>query len=146
MHLLKGNKILIRNMLSFGLVVSIGGLIGIVGLFSIHHIINLKSQTNYAMDVESFSSTVQFLIIGLMLTGTGIAVWSGFFIIKKIQKPLRELVSGTIRMMKGEKDVSIRVFSKDEIGELSEEFNKMSEEISMQLSYLENLPKPMQNR
>ena len=146
MHLLKGNKILIRLIFSFGLVASIGGLISIVGLFSIHHIINLKSQTNYAMDVESFSSTVQFLIIGLMLTGTGMAVCSGFFIIEKIQNPLRELVFGTFRMMKGEKEVIIRVFSKDEIGELAEAFNKMSEEISMQLSYLENLPTPMQNR
>ena len=146
MHLLKGNKILIRLIFSFGLGASIGGLISIVGLFSIHHIINLKSQTNYAMDVESFSSTVQFLIIGLMLTGTGMAVCSGFFIIEKIQNPLRELVFGTFRMMKGEKEVIIRVFSKDEIGELAEAFNKMSEEISMQLSYLENLPTPMQNR
>lgn len=85
MNWLKENKIVIKLILSFGLIASIGGLIGIAGLYTIQHIINLNGQASSVKEIEDFTSNARYIIIGLMLTGTAIATLSGVLIVKRFK-------------------------------------------------------------
>jgi signal transduction histidine kinase len=55
----------------------------------------------------------------------------GIFLAKNITHPLKELTLAAQNMSQGQLEQRVSVGSKDEIGQLAESFNKMSEEISL---------------
>ena len=58
-----------------------------------------------------------------------------YFYIRKLFKPMRDLKRGVESVAKGDFDVQIPVKSKNELGELSQSFNKMASEIQSMLKY-----------
>ncbi len=65
------------------------------------------------------------LLIGLVILFVGLGF--SLALAKRMVKPLRLLVAGTREVAKGNYDVRIQCKSRDEIGELSEAFNSMTE-------------------
>jgi HAMP domain-containing protein len=63
--------------------------------------------------------------------------------IKTITKPIKELVQGVDTIKDGNLKTRIKVYSKDEVGQLSESFNEMAEKLH---SSYENLEQKVDNR
>ncbi len=108
---------------------------------SVHQIEPLVSSfESEAMSAAAFWHSTAFaiavitILIGITLT---------FFITKLITEPIHRLTNGAEAFSNGDSDITIKVESKDEIGTLSTVMNKMIEQISLQISYLENLPTPV---
>jgi signal transduction histidine kinase len=68
------------------------------------------------------------IIIGLLLLITAVLLGS-FFMIRRLLKPIGSLVEGTSKVGGGEFDFRVPEGSKDELGHLGKEFNKMSKAI-----------------
>lgn len=58
-----------------------------------------------------------------------IAITIGLFILKSVNRPIRQLTYGTRRVMNGDLDYHISMLSGDEIGELAYSFNIMTEKL-----------------
>lgn len=71
-----------------------------------------------------FSIILQALLIGL-----GIALFLCFFMTRAITSPIRKLTAGAKTIASGEYDYRIENRSRDEIGELTENFNQMAQKI-----------------
>jgi signal transduction histidine kinase len=65
-----------------------------------------------------------FVMVGMILT-----VIVGIFFARSIEKPIKEIISVTEAVRKGELDRKITVSSLDEIGELARAFNTMTREL-----------------
>ena len=68
-----------------------------------------------------------FLII--VVVGFIIAVAGTFYISKRITTPIRELATAAEKVAQGHLDLDIAVDSRDEIGELATDFNKMATDL-----------------
>lgn len=71
-----------------------------------------------------------------MLAGTGVALLavvflSGLFVWIEVHNPLRDLKTGTERVATGELGYQIPVHSQDEVGELAQSFNQMSNRLQV---------------
>ncbi len=71
------------------------------------------------------------------------ALLSGLYIIKLITNPIHKLTEAANKMASGELDIEVDINSNDEVGKLAASFNSMSQKISLQVQYLENLPSPV---
>jgi len=69
--------------------------------------------------------TLYGLVVGLVVS---LVVWTA--ILMSLGKPLRELVDGTQRIAEGRFDEPIPVLAEDELGTLSEAFNRMAKSLS----------------
>ena len=69
--------------------------------------------------------TLYGLVIGLVVS---LVVWTAILV--SLGKPLRQLVDGTRRVAEGRFDQPIPVFAQDELGTLSEAFNRMAKSLS----------------
>jgi signal transduction histidine kinase len=63
---------------------------------------------------------------GLLLVGLGMALFAGFFVVRRVVRPLQTLRRGVERVGKGDLDFRVDLNTGDEIEILAEEFNKMS--------------------
>ena len=63
---------------------------------------------------------------------------SGVFVRKVVDNPLRTLLSGTERVAKGEVGVQVPVTSHDEIGEVAQSFNSMSDRLQVAQDAIES--------
>lgn len=77
---------------------------------------------------EAFSlvSEIKKLTVGLMILTILFAVTMGLLWAAKIVSPIKQLTQGVRRVSQGDLSHSIEVLSADEIGELAENFNKMT--------------------
>ncbi len=64
-------------------------------------------------------------MIIIFLTASGIAAFLIYFFSRTISKPIENLTNASAEVAKGNLDVKVEVTSEDEIGRLSESFNKM---------------------
>jgi len=77
---------------------------------------------------EAFAlvTKIRYLTISLVVLAIFFAITVGFLRAAKITSPIRQLTEGVRRVAKGDLSYSIPVKSDDEIGELAENFNKMT--------------------
>jgi NtrC-family two-component system sensor histidine kinase KinB len=67
------------------------------------------------------------LLIAGVLIGAGLAL--AFFLANRIVEPLRKLTASTARLAGGDLDAKVTVSSRDEVGVLAVEYNRMAERI-----------------
>ncbi len=80
---------------------------------------------------QSFFSTeraAMWLLLFLSLIGVGL-----FFLLRKMFSPIQTLIDGTKRISAGDFSTAIEVNRRDELGELADSFNAMSQRISEML-------------
>lgn len=108
--------------------------------------IEMKLQQVHDSSAEENAANIYKIIflINVISLASVILVW--FVIDRNISNPLNKLKTGAIRIRKGNFDEKINIKSDDEIGDLSNEFNRMSqdlkksnEEISSSKKYTENI-------
>ncbi len=81
-----------------------------------------------AMDA-SLVQLRQYSYFGGALMVLSVTIFAGIFIWTMVNIPVRRLTEGTHEITKGNLDHRIRVHSSDEIGDLADSFNKMTEEL-----------------
>jgi len=86
----------------------------------------LGDTTTIDQNIQATITVIFFTIIVALL----IAVVLGYIFAKFITKPITELSVKVRDMQRGRLDRPIRVYSKDEIGQLSINFNKMSQSLN----------------
>jgi two-component system sensor histidine kinase BaeS len=79
---------------------------------------------------EEFIQRVNLLLLYSGLGAGLVALLLGIFLSRTISRPIRELTRATHAVSEGDFSQQVPVRSKDEIGELSRAFNKMSSELS----------------
>ena len=81
------------------------------------------------MRAEELKTRLMLILIGcfgLLIGGGGAALLA-----RRITKPLDKLVDGTIKISKGDFSQAIDIDSQDEIGELAQSFNEMSQQLQL---------------
>lgn len=84
------------------------------------------------------SQQARDLILTVTVSVLALAVLTAYLISRRLLKPVRELLLGTRHVMKGDIGYRVPVVERDEIGELAQSFNAMTEEIQ---EYRERLEK-----
>ncbi|NOX19299.1 MAG: HAMP domain-containing protein [Chlorobi bacterium] len=74
---------------------------------------------------------------------TIIALIVGYYISKMISKDIHKITEGATEIEKGNYNIDIKVDSENEIGRLAKILNQMAENVSLYISYLEDLPAPV---
>jgi len=87
----------------------------------------VQRRIDEVVSIGSFAArfTLYALLAGLVVS---LLVW--FAILLSLGRPLRDLVAGTQRVARGRFDEPIPVRGKDELGTLSDAFNRMAESLS----------------
>jgi signal transduction histidine kinase len=84
------------------------------------------------LSLEDMKADIREIRLVLILIGCGgflIGMIGSAFLAKRITGPLKKLVEGTILVSRGDFSHTINIRSKDEIGNLAQSFNKMSDEL-----------------
>ncbi|MBL7170467.1 MAG: HAMP domain-containing protein [Candidatus Omnitrophica bacterium] len=93
-----------------------------------------KLSAESALDTVFDLKKVLYLIAG---SGVVLASFIGYIFSGRIVNPLTRLVQGTRRVGKGDLSTRIEVETRDELGELAQEFNRMTDSLREQTSKLE---------
>jgi two-component system sensor histidine kinase BaeS len=112
-----------ENELQFGVPISVDG--KTVGVLIMEHIPFPGNPRE-----EEFIQRVNLLLLYSGLGASLVALLLGIFLSRTISRPIRELTRATHAVSEGDLTQQVPVRSKDEIGELSRAFNKMSAELS----------------
>lgn len=91
----------------------------------------IYQDTNSMDDAQNYITFIIFIVAMLLLILTTIFA---FFLSNKITKPLLLLKTAAFNLARGERNNKIAVYSRDEIGELALAFNKMEQEITLNIS------------
>ncbi|TDM50087.1 HAMP domain-containing protein [Macrococcoides goetzii] len=91
----------------------------------------IYQDANSIDDAQNYITFIIFIVAMLLLILTTIFA---FFLSNKITKPLLLLKSAAFNLARGERNNKIAVYSRDEIGELALAFNKMEQEITLNIS------------
>lgn len=91
----------------------------------------IYQDANSMDDAQNYITFIIFIVAMLLLILTTIFA---FFLSNKITKPLLLLKSAAFNLARGERNNKIAVYSRDEIGELALAFNKMEQEITLNIS------------
>ena len=94
-------------------------------------------MTENGLQKAVFQMSWNLLLIALFVSALGII--AAVLLTRLLTQPIRELVAMTQRVTKGELDVQGIVHSQDEIGVLTEAFNKMTVSLSQNYRERENL-------
>jgi two-component system NtrC family sensor kinase len=70
----------------------------------------------------------------------------GIFVWTMIHRPIKALIAGTHRVAAGDLDYKIKVYSHDQLGELAESFNRMTEELKRANAEITDWAKTMEIR
>jgi two-component system NtrC family sensor kinase len=81
----------------------------------------------------------RFSLIFIVVCFVLIALFTGVFILKSVNRPIKELTYGTRRITNGDLDYHIPIHTKDEIGELADSFNIMTDEIKISRKKIERV-------
>jgi len=84
-----------------------------------------KALTNKA----DASRAIMIMII-IIAAGVGIAIALGIYIARLISRPIKEIVDVAGKIASGDLNVAVHVETRDEIGELAQAFNKMTDNIN----------------
>lgn len=77
------------------------------------------------MKAEGQHRMVASFVVGILIS----IVLVGIFVWFMVHRPIKELIAGTHQVTAGDLEYKIRVFSHDQLGELAESFNRMTEEL-----------------
>ncbi|MGA7721599.1 MAG: methyl-accepting chemotaxis protein [Ignavibacteriaceae bacterium] len=106
-----------------------------------------SSQTDAAelesTKIQSEADHAENTIIILTLFTTIAAIGLGLLISKRLDLSISRLNNAARKVADGELNVQTEILSHDDIGELTESFNRMSLEISVLIHYLDSLPAPV---
>lgn len=80
-----------------------------------------------------------YLILNSLIITIVVSLFSGFFIWLMVHIRVRELIKGTKEISNGNYSYRIKLKSKDELGEFSESFNKMAENLQKALTEIKEL-------
>jgi signal transduction histidine kinase len=81
------------------------------------------------MRKEELKTRLMLILIGC--SGLLIGVGGAALLARRITKPLDKLVEGTVKISKGDFSQAIDIDSQDEIGELAQSFNEMSQQLQL---------------
>jgi signal transduction histidine kinase len=81
------------------------------------------------MRAEELKTRLMLILIGC--SGLLIGVGGAALLARRITKPLDKLVDGTIKISRGDFSQAIDIDSQDEIGELAQSFNEMSQQLQL---------------
>ncbi len=84
------------------------------------------------LSLENMEAEIRETRLVLILIGSGgilIGMIGSAFLAKRVTGPLKKLVEGTVLISRGDFSHTIGITSKDEIGNLAQSFNKMSQEL-----------------
>ena len=98
------------------------------------------------MSMEPVNAAVankSLLIAVIFAVGVGVIIFMGIFISKNISEPIEVLHKAALRVASGELKVNVDIQRHDEIGELADSFNSMSDKITQQMEDLDGLPSPL---
>ncbi|WP_414043014.1 ATP-binding protein [Macrococcus sp. EM39E] len=91
----------------------------------------IYQDTNSMDDAQNYITFIIFIVAMLLLV---LSTIFAFFLSNKITKPLLHLKSAAFKLARGERNNKVAVYSRDEIGELALAFNKMEQEISLNIN------------
>ncbi|TDM18328.1 HAMP domain-containing protein [Macrococcoides canis] len=91
----------------------------------------IYQDTNTISDAFNYIAIIIFLVALVLLILTTIFA---FFLSTRITKPLIHLKQAAFKLARGERNEKIKVQSRDEIGELALAFNKMEEDITLNMN------------
>jgi len=83
----------------------------------------------FLKDINKLLNNLKNKIFGIVIFMTVLSLLGAFFFSKNLSYPLKELVSVSKKLADGDFSAKVKFKRKDEIGELAESFNKMSEEL-----------------
>lgn len=89
-----------------------------------------KHQFDLSAEEELFLQRTNTAIEGAAVVGVLVAVGMGFFLSRGLVKPIRRLTQASQALAKGELEQQVPVTSKDELGQLTVTFNKMSADLA----------------
>lgn len=89
-----------------------------------------KHKFEFSAEEEIYLKRSTFAITLAGIIGAGIAILFGLLISAGILKPVRRLTAAASALSDGELGKQVEITSKDEIGQLSQTFNKMSAELA----------------
>ncbi len=97
----------------------------------------------YIDDLNSQIADIKYKVFFGMIIALLIVLGGSYYCAHDFLKPIIKLKNAANELNAGNTDVHLSVDSEDETGELTKAFNTMTDKISMQLQYLENLPSPV---
>ncbi|MCL1076974.1 methyl-accepting chemotaxis protein [Parashewanella spongiae] len=104
----------------------------------LHELIDetLTEAMHLAKKVEVNVQSQLFWVLSLLISISGIAIFSALFITKSIVNPMRKLTSAVIELTRGDGDLTKRLDenSNDEMGNLSREFNLFIQKVQCSVS------------
>ncbi|MDA3792403.1 MAG: PAS domain S-box protein, partial [Elusimicrobia bacterium] len=74
-------------------------------------------------------SKLRNILLGVSISVMVLSILIGFFIFRAISNPITKLKDAAMKIGKGNLDIKIDIKSSDEIGELANSFNKMTEDL-----------------
>jgi methyl-accepting chemotaxis protein len=92
---------------------------------------------------ESIYSGAFTIILSIISIAIAFAIITGLYIGNNISKPIMEISSAAKQVTNGNLDVNVKLNTEDELGDLAISFNEMTEQLKIQLGYLDNLPTPI---
>jgi methyl-accepting chemotaxis protein len=100
--------------------------------------IKKNSNGKYSENKDIASQSTWIMII-LVIAGIICSILIGYFLARKISKPIRMLANASERLASGDIEVELNYTSKDEIGQLKEAFRHMADGIKEQASLIEKI-------
>lgn len=80
-------------------------------------------------DVQERIYKTRLVLLGFGLVALLLTILSSNLLVRRITRPIKNLVEGTKRISRGDFTYRIPVISSDEIGELTQSFNEMTEQL-----------------
>lgn len=108
-----------------------------------------KTRANLDMEIEALNNRIEFagtLLAIATIAALIISVGMAFYLYKSIASPLVELGNAAKQIGKGNLEERIQIDSKDEVGQLASEFNRMAENLSkitFSKDYVDNIIESM---
>ncbi|MFH0753780.1 MAG: ATP-binding protein [Candidatus Omnitrophota bacterium] len=96
------------------------------------------------VNAQKYESTSQYVLWAMFFSSLLAGLALVLSIIRSINEPLRHLLSATHQIGQGNLSVKLNESSRDELGELSREFNRMSTQLSEARAKLEEQSKVLQ--
>src|SRR5947207_1933688 len=95
------------------------------------HLLQLNQRAMLAKSEAAAGVAQLWFYRTLLVAGVLVAagLWLAFFLSNRIVEPLRQLTATTAKMAGGDLDARVTVSSRDEVGVLAAEYNRMSERI-----------------
>ncbi len=94
---------------------------------------------------KAYTSGLHSIYVGAAIISL-LAIAAGIFVTRSIVRPLNALRKGTERIGKGNLNYKVGTNAKDEIGELSRDFDKMTKSLSKSMTSIDNLNQEIAER